>query len=66
METFVDEFISSEEVPHGRPEPFMIQELMKRCNISDSKQVKIGDSKNDILEGKNAKLSYKFRCIVRC
>ena len=55
METFVDEFISSEEVPHGRPEPFMIQELMKRCNIRDSKEViKIGDSKNDILEGKNA------------
>jgi phosphonatase-like hydrolase len=56
MDTFIDEFISSEEVPHGRPEPYMIEELMKRCDISDSNQViKIGDSINDILEGKNAK-----------
>ena len=55
MRDFIDGYISSESVPHGRPEPFMIQELMKRFNITDPKQVvKVGDSKNDILEGINA------------
>ena len=55
MRDFIDGYISSESVPHGRPEPFMIQELMKRFNITNPKEViKVGDSKNDILEGKNA------------
>ena len=55
MRDFTDGYISSESVPHGRPEPFMIQELMTRFDITDSNQVvKIGDSINDILEGKNA------------
>ena len=56
MDTFIDGYISSEEVPHGRPESYMIKEAMKRFNISNSNEViKIGDSINDILEGKNAK-----------
>ena len=55
MREFIDGYISSESVPHGRPEPFMIQELMKRFNITNPNHViKVGDSKNDILEGKNA------------
>ena len=55
MRDFIDGYISSESVPRGRPEPFMIQELMNRFNITDPGQViKVGDSKNDILEGKNA------------
>ena len=55
MRDFIDGYISSESVPHGRPEPFMIQELMNRFNITNPKEViKVGDSKNDILEGKNA------------
>ena len=55
MRNFIDGYISSESVPQGRPEPFMIQELMKRFNIDDPNQViKLGDSVNDILEGKNA------------
>ena len=55
MRDFTDGYISSESVPNGRPEPFMIQELMTRFDITDSNQVvKIGDSINDILEGKNA------------
>ena len=41
---------------HGRPEPFMINELMKRFNISDSSHVlKVGDTIADIHEGRNAK-----------
>lgn len=56
MDTFIDGYISSEEVSYGRPKPFMINEAMKRFNISNSNEViKIGDSVYDILEGKNAK-----------
>ena len=55
LRDYIDGYISSESVPHGRPEPFMIQTLMKRFGIDDPKQVlKIGDSINDVLEGKNA------------
>lgn len=55
MREFIDGYISSESVPHGRPEPYMINELMSRFNISNPNQViKVGDSINDILEGKNA------------
>lgn len=55
LRDYIDGYISSESVPHGRPEPFMIQTLMKRFGVDDPKHVlKIGDSINDILEGKNA------------
>ena len=39
MRNFIDGYISSESVPHGRPEPFMIQELMKRFDITNPKEV---------------------------
>lgn len=40
----------------GRPAPFMIYELMRRHNIYYSTEVvKVGDTKNDIFEGINAK-----------
>ena len=52
----IDDYISSEEVKKGRPQPFMIKELMKRNSIDDSNQViKIGDTVADIFEGKNAR-----------
>ena len=55
MRDFIDGYISSESVVHGRPEPYMINELMDRFNITDSKSVvKIGDSRADMQEGKNA------------
>ena len=55
MDQFIDGYVSSEEVPHGRPEPYMIQHLMKKFDINDPKQViKLGDSVNDILEGINS------------
>ena len=51
----IDFYVSSESVPHGRPEPYMIQNLMKQSGIQDpSEVVKVGDSINDILEGKNS------------
>ena len=51
----IDDYISSEDVIKGRPYPYMIEELMYRNNIGSSHEViKIGDTVNDILEGKNA------------
>jgi phosphonatase-like hydrolase len=51
----VDVVICSDEVPEGRPAPFMIRELMRVCGITDSREVvKVGDTEVDILEGRNA------------
>lgn len=55
MKPFIDDYISSEEVSKGRPYPYMIYKLMERNEINSATNViKIGDSVNDILEGKNA------------
>lgn len=51
----IDDYIASDEVEEGRPQPFMIQELMQRNNVEDPKEViKIGDTEVDINEGRNA------------
>lgn len=51
----VDEFIGSDEVEKGRPYPYMIYELMKRCGIKQVSEVaKIGDTIVDIEEGRQA------------
>jgi len=51
----IDFVVSSDEVPEGRPYPYMINELMKRSGVYHSKQVvKIGDTEVDIQEGRNA------------
>ncbi len=51
----VDFVISSDEVPEGRPHPFMIQAIMKQLNITDIKKVvKVGDTEVDIAEGRNS------------
>ena len=55
IDLFIDDYISSEEVSSGRPQPHMIYELMRRNGIHDPKYVaKIGDTKNDMKEGVNA------------
>ena len=52
---------SSESLPAGRPNPIMIIEAMKQLGITDTSQVlKIGDTKVDILEGKNANVKTAF------
>ena len=52
---FVDDCISSEDVSKGRPYPYMIHSLMERNGICNTKEViKIGDTRNDMLEGINA------------
>ena len=55
MNDYVDDFISSGDVRMGRPYPYMIHRIMERNNIISVKHVaKVGDTRNDILEGKNA------------
>ena len=53
--SMVDQVISSDEVPEGRPSPYMIQRIMEAVKITDPKQVvKVGDTEVDIAEGRNA------------
>ncbi len=52
---------SSDDLPAGRPNPIMILEAMKQLGITNADEVlKIGDTKVDILEGKNAKVKTAF------
>lgn len=51
----IDDYIASDEVEEGRPQPFMIQTLMHRNGVDDPDEViKIGDTEVDITEGRNA------------
>ena len=51
----VDATAASDEVPQGRPFPFMIQKIMVELGIDDPKSViKIGDTEVDVNEGHNA------------
>lgn len=51
----VDDTVSSDEVPNGRPHPDMIHALMERAGVTDPKAVgKAGDSISDIEQGRNA------------
>ncbi len=51
----IDDYIASDEVEKGRPEPFMIRALMLRAGVTDSSEVlKVGDTEVDINEGRNA------------
>lgn len=51
----IDALIASDEVPEGRPAPYMLRQLMQRFDIDDPAQVvKIGDTEVDIGEGRGA------------
>ena len=51
----VDFIISSDEVPQGRPYPYMIEAAMDQLNITEVNHVvKVGDTEVDIEEGRNA------------
>jgi len=55
FEKVIDDYISSYEVPEGRPYPYMINRLVERLGISSNRRVaKVGDSVRDIEEGRNA------------
>ncbi|MBK8192031.1 MAG: HAD hydrolase-like protein [Lewinellaceae bacterium] len=51
----IDYSVASDEVPQGRPAPFMIQKAMSVFGIDDPQQVvKVGDTPVDLAEGRNA------------
>lgn len=51
----IDYVIASDEVPEGRPYPFMIQQLMQNTGIANAADVvKVGDTEVDVEEGRNA------------
>jgi phosphonatase-like hydrolase len=48
----IDDTVTSDEVPQGRPAPDMIEKLMQRAGIIDpSEVVKVGDSISDVEQG---------------
>jgi phosphonatase-like hydrolase len=50
-----DFLVASNEVPAGRPHPYMIEKMMKKAGINDPRKVvKVGDTEVDVMEGKNA------------
>jgi phosphonatase-like hydrolase len=52
----IDHIISSDEVPEGRPAPYMIRAIMNAVNLVEPAQVvKVGDTTVDIEEGRNAR-----------
>ena len=51
----IDFVIASDEVPQGRPHPYMINELMQRSGVNDTRKVvKVGDTEVDVEEGRYA------------
>lgn len=55
----IDILIASDEVPLGRPHPYMIRSVMDSLQISDPQDVmKVGDTEVDIREGQNAGCRY--------
>lgn len=57
----VDHVISSNEVKAGRPFPYMIQQIMLKAKVTDSRKViKVGDTEVDIHEGKDAGCLYSI------
>lgn len=51
----IDMVITSDEVPEGRPHPYMIGAIMKQLQVADPRQVvKVGDTEVDVAEGRNA------------
>jgi phosphonatase-like hydrolase len=55
----IDAMAASDEVPGGRPHPYMIQKIMKDLGISDVTTVaKVGDTPSDLMEGENTGCSW--------
>ncbi|WP_394280788.1 HAD hydrolase-like protein [Corynebacterium sp.] len=53
--TLIDESCAGDEVEEGRPEPFMIQEVMKKLDITDTADViSSGDTAADVESAKRA------------
>lgn len=51
----INAVICSDEVPEGRPHPYMIRSIMQQLGITDTAEVvKVGDTEVDVNEGRNA------------
>lgn len=51
----INAVVCSDEVPEGRPHPYMIQSIMQQLELDNAAAiVKAGDTEVDILEGRNA------------
>lgn len=51
----IDDLVATDEVPAGRPAPYMIQRLMQRAGITEPAAVaKVGDTGVDVQEGRSA------------
>lgn len=52
---YINKVICSDEVPEGRPQPYMIRSIMQELGITDAAEVvKVGDTEVDVNEGRNA------------
>ena len=57
----IDCMVCSDEVPKGRPYPFMIEKIMQQVGVIDSQKViKVGDTEVDVNEGLNANCFYSI------
>lgn len=55
----IDASVCSDEVPAGRPHPFMIQKIMEQLGVSDVKAIaKVGDTPSDLEEGTNTRTRF--------
>lgn len=55
----IDVLVASDDVPQGRPFPYMIRKAMDELQIDDVLSVaKVGDTVSDLLEGKNTGCAY--------
>jgi phosphonatase-like hydrolase len=51
----VDAVVCADDVPRGRPAPFLIHQAMQRCDVSSVHEVlSVGDTPSDIGAGRNA------------
>jgi phosphonatase-like hydrolase len=51
----IDDLVAADDVPAGRPQPYMIDTLRTRAgDVAAAAVVKIGDTEVDIAEGRNA------------
>ena len=57
----IDFTTASDEVPFGRPYPYMIFKTMQALKVQDVRRIiKIGDTPSDLAEGKNAGCVFSF------
>jgi phosphonatase-like hydrolase len=55
----IDVSVCSDEVPAGRPHPYMIEKIMQQTGVTDTQAIaKVGDTPSDLEEGKNANTKY--------